>query len=209
MIVEWDPERPRKKITDLVRQSLRDGGIIVYPTDTLYGIGCDLFNIKAIRKLYLIKKMDSRRALSIICRDLKDVSTYGLVDDFAFSFLKKHLPGPYTFVLTARKIIPKLLMTERKEVGIRIPDHPVPVGLAALIDHPVINTTAKISGGDAPSDPRDVEKMFKGSVDLIIDGGIVVSEPSTVVRLTDDQVDVLRYGKGSAKDLLHPNRPSL
>lgn len=205
MIVEWDPLRPRKKITDLVRQSLLEGGIIVYPTDTLYGMGCDLFNIKAIRKLYLIKKMDSRRALSIICKDLKDVSTYGLVNDFAFALLKRRLPGPYTFVLSARKIIPKLLMTERKEVGIRIPDHPVPIALAMLLDHPVINTTAKISGGEAPSDPRDIEKMFKGSVDLIIDGGIVTSEPSTVVRLVDERVEILREGKGSIKDLLLSN----
>jgi tRNA threonylcarbamoyl adenosine modification protein (Sua5/YciO/YrdC/YwlC family) len=117
VIVEWDPQRPRKKTTELIRETLLLGGIIAYPTDTYYGIGCDLFNIKAIRKLYAMKRLDSRRALSIICRDLKEISTYAVMSDFAFDTVKKHLPGPYTFVLKAKRIIPKLMMTERKEVG--------------------------------------------------------------------------------------------
>jgi len=132
MIVEWNPERPKKRVTDLLVQTMQEGGIIAYPTDTHYGIGCDLFNIKSIRKLYAMKHLDSKRALSIICRDMKDISAYAVLTDFSFDIVKWYLPGPFTFVLKARKIIPKLLMTDRKEVGVRIPAHPVPGGIAGL-----------------------------------------------------------------------------
>ncbi|MBP6941701.1 MAG: threonylcarbamoyl-AMP synthase [Syntrophorhabdaceae bacterium] len=202
MIVEWDPARPRKKITGIIKEVLGGGGIIAYPTDTVYGMGCDLFNIKAIRKLYLAKRLDEKRALSVICRDFKDISNYAVMSDPAFELLKGCLPGPYTFVLKARKIMPKLLMTEKKEVGIRIPDHPVPVALAGLIERPIINTSARISGEEFLSDPREIEKNFKDTVDVVIDGGIMISSPSTVVRLLNDTIEVLREGKGSLKNIL-------
>jgi tRNA threonylcarbamoyl adenosine modification protein (Sua5/YciO/YrdC/YwlC family) len=202
MIVEWDPGRPKKKATEMIKSILQDGGIIGYPTDTFYGLGCDLFNIRAIRKLYLIKRLPTKWALSIICRDLKDVSEYAIMDDFAFGIMKQCLPGPYTFVLKAKKIMPKLLMTEKKEVGIRIPSHPVPVALAGLIERPIINTSAKISGGEVLSDPRKIEEIFKGSLDLVVDGGIMVSDASTVLRIADDAIEVLRQGKGPIKHLL-------
>ena len=202
MIVEWDPARPKKRATDLIRKTLLDGGIIAYPTDTFYGMGCDLFNIKAIRKLYIMKRLDSKRALSIICRDFKDISTYAVMSNFSFGVLKRCLPGPYTFVLKARKIMPKLLMTIKKEVGIRIPDHAVPITVARLIERPIINTSAKVSGGEVLTDPRHIERDFKGGVDLIIDGGIIVSEPSTVIRLVDNKVEILREGRGPIKRLL-------
>lgn len=202
MIVEWDPARPRKKITGMIKEVLSNGGIVAYPTDTVYGMGCDLFNIKAIRKLYLGKRLDDKRALSVICRDFKDISNYAVMSNLAFELLKECLPGPYTFVLKARKIMPKLLMTEKKEVGIRIPDHPVPIALAELIGRPIINTSARISGEEVLADPRQIEKNFKDTVDIVIDGGIVVSSPSTVIRLLDDTIEVLREGKGSLKKVL-------
>ncbi len=196
MIVEWSSERPKKRITDLIVETLNSGGIIAYPTDTHYGIGCDLFNIKAIRKLYAAKRLDEKRALSIICRDLKDVSNYAVLTDFAFEVLKRFLPGPYTFVLTAKKIIPKLLMTDRKEVGVRIPENPTAPAIADFCGRPIINTSARVSGEEALTDPRTIERVFKGTVDLIVDGGIIVSEPSTVIRLVDDEAELLRQGKG-------------
>ncbi len=204
MIVEWNPERPKKRTTDLIRTTLANGGIIGYPTDTFYGMGCDLFNIKAIRKLYQMKRLPEKRALSIICRDFKDVSEYAVMSDFSFGILKRCLPGPYTFVLKAKRILPKLLMTDKKEVGIRIPSHGVPLGVADLIERPLINTSARIAGDTILTDPREIEQTFKGSMDLIIDGGIVVSEASTVIRLIEDEVEVLREGKGPFKDLLKP-----
>ncbi|MCX5812114.1 MAG: L-threonylcarbamoyladenylate synthase [Proteobacteria bacterium] len=202
MIIEWDPARPKKKTTQLIKETLINGGIIAYPTDTFYGMGCDLFNIKAIRKLYLMKRLNEKRALSIICRDFKDVSTYAVMSNFAFEVLKGCLPGPYTFILKARKIMPKLLMTVKKEVGIRIPDHPVPVGVADMIDRPVINTSARLAGGEAFTDPRDIEKAFRGSVDIVIDGGIVISDPSTLISLVEDKVEILREGKGPLRGRL-------
>ncbi len=197
MIVEWDPARPKKRATALIKEAVEAGGIIAYPTDTVYGMGCDLFNIKAIRRLYALKRLDTKKALTLMCRDLREISTYAVVTDFAFDAMKEHLPGPYTFVLQARKIMPKLLMTEKKEVGIRVPDHPIPIGLANLINRPILNTTVKISGGDIFTDPRVIEKDFKGGVELVLDGGIIVSDPSTVISLIDDTVRVLREGKGS------------
>jgi tRNA threonylcarbamoyl adenosine modification protein (Sua5/YciO/YrdC/YwlC family) len=196
MIVDWNPERPKKKTTELILNTLNSGGIIAYPTDTHYGMGCDLFNIRAIRKLYAIKRLDSKRALSVICRDLKDVSNYAIMSNFSFEILKRFLPGPYTFVLVAKKIIPKLLMTDRKEVGVRIPAHPVPPAMAGLVGRPIINTSARISGDKVLTDPRHIEKTFKGVIDIIIDGGIIASEPSTIIRLVNDEAEILREGKG-------------
>lgn len=200
MIVEWNPERPKKKATELIVRTMQEGGIIAYPTDTHYGIGCDLFNIRSIRKLYAMKRLDPKRALSIICRDMKDISTYAVLSDFSFDIVKWYLPGPFTFVLKARKIIPKLLMTDRKEVGVRIPAHPVPVGIAVLCGRPVINTSARIAGEEVMTDPRVIEKTFGDSVSLVVDGGILVSEPSTVVRLADDVAELVREGKGALDD---------
>lgn len=200
MIVEWNPERPRKKTTELLVQTIQGGGIVAYPTDTHYGIGCDLFNIKAIRRLYMMKRLDGKRALSIICSDLKDISTYAVLSDFSFDIVKWYLPGPYTFVLKAKKIMPKLLMTEKKEVGVRIPAHPVPVAITRLTERPVINTSARIAGEEVITDPRIIEKKFGTALSLIVDGGILTSEPSTVVRLVDDTVELLREGKGALSD---------
>lgn len=200
MIVEWNPERPKKKVTELILRTMQDGGVIAYPTDTHYGIGCDLFNIRSIRKLYTMKRLDPKRALSIICRDMKDISTYAVLSDFSFDIVKWYLPGPFTFVLKARKIIPKLLMTDRKEVGVRIPAHPVPVGIAVLCGRPVINTSARIAGEEVMTDPRVIEKTFGENLSLVVDGGILVSDPSTVVRLADDVAELLREGKGALND---------
>jgi tRNA threonylcarbamoyl adenosine modification protein (Sua5/YciO/YrdC/YwlC family) len=201
MIVEWDPTRPKKRATDLIRESILNGEIIAYPTDTYYGLGCDLFNIKSIKKLYSIRGLDEKRPLSIIFNDLKEISNYAILTDFAFQVLKRSLPGPYTFILKAKRIVPRLMMSTTKEVGVRMPDHPVPAGITSLVERPIINTSAKPPGGDILSDPRDIERRFKGSVALVIDADVVAGEPSTVISLVDDEVAVLRQGKGSVRDL--------
>lgn len=202
MIIEWNPARPKKKTTEYLRESLENGAIIAYPTDTFYGLGCDLFNIKSIKKLYAIRGLDERRPLSLIFKDLKDISNYAILTDFAFQVLKQTLPGAYTFILKAKRIIPRLLMTKTKEVGIRMPDHPVPLALTRLLGRPIINTTAKFAGQDAMSDPRIIERSFKDQLAYVVDGGLIVGEPSTVVSLVDDEVNVLRKGKGPLTPLL-------
>jgi len=202
MIVEWDPARPKKKATALIKESLENGAIISYPTDTLYGLGCDLFNIKAIKMLYAMRGLSEKRPLSVIFKDIKDVSNYAVLTDFAFQVLKSTLPGAYTFILQAKRIVPRLLMTAKKEVGVRMPNHPVPQALVNLLGRPIINTTAKLAGQDALSDPRDIERFFRGQIAFVIDGGLIAGEPSTVVSLVDDRVNVLREGKGVLTDLL-------
>jgi tRNA threonylcarbamoyl adenosine modification protein (Sua5/YciO/YrdC/YwlC family) len=202
MIIEWDPARPRKRTTAVIGETLQSGAIIGYPTDTFYGLGCDLFNIRAIKALYAMRGLNEKRPLSLIFRDIKDVSNYAILTDFAFQILKNTLPGAYTFILKAKRIVPGLLMSDKKEVGVRMPNHPVPRALVSLLDRPIINTTAKLAGRDALSDPRDIERYFKDQVAFIIDGGLIVGEPSTVVSLVDDKVTVLREGKGPLTDLL-------
>jgi tRNA threonylcarbamoyl adenosine modification protein (Sua5/YciO/YrdC/YwlC family) len=202
MIVEWDPARPKKKMTAFIKESLENGAIIGYPTDTFYGLGCDLFNIKAIKTLYAMRGLSEKRPLSVIFKDIKDISNYAVLTDFAFQILKSTLPGAYTFILRAKRIVPRLLMTGKKEVGVRMPNHPVPLGLVGLLGRPIINTTAKLVGQEASSDPRDIEKSFKDQIPFVIDGGLIVGEPSTVVSLVDDRVNLLREGKGPLTDLL-------
>ncbi|MGD0658464.1 MAG: L-threonylcarbamoyladenylate synthase [Syntrophorhabdales bacterium] len=202
MIVEWNPARPKKKMTAFIKASLENGAIIGYPTDTYYGLGCDLFNIKAIKALYAMRGLSEKRPLSLIFRDIKDISDYAVLTDFAFQVLKSTLPGAYTFVLNAKRIVPRLLMTSKKEVGVRIPDHPVPLSLVNLLGRPIINTTAKVIGQETPDDPRDIERYFGTQIAFVIDGGLIAGEPSTVISLVDDRVNVLRVGKGPLTDLL-------
>jgi len=202
MIVEWDPTRPKKRATELIVNALRNGDIIAYPTDTYYGLGCDLFNVKAIRRLYEIRGLKEARPLSVIFKDFKEISAYAVMSDFAFRVLKDSLPGPYTFILKARRIIPRLLMSAKKEVGVRMPDHPVPIALTRLLERPLINTSAKSLTAGLLTDPKEIDRYLKGAVSLVIDGGLIPGEPSTVISLVDDAVNVLREGKGLIKDLL-------
>jgi tRNA threonylcarbamoyl adenosine modification protein (Sua5/YciO/YrdC/YwlC family) len=202
MIVEWNPSRPKKKATDAILAALRNGEIIAYPTDTFYGLGCDLFNVKAIRRLYEIRGLNDTRPLSIIFKDFKEISIYAVMSDFGFRVLKASLPGPYTFVLKARRIIPRLLMSGKKEVGVRMPNHPVPAALTRLLERPLINTSAKSQTLGLLTDPKEIDRYLKGAVSLVIDGGLIPGEPSTVISLVDDEVKVLREGKGPITDLL-------
>jgi len=190
MIVEWNPSRPKKRATDSILAALRNGDIIAYPTDTFYGLGCDLFNIKAIRRLYEMRGLNETRPLSIIFKDFKEISIYAVMSDFAFR------------VLQARRIIPRLLMSGKKEVGVRMPNHPVPIALTRLLERPLINTSAKSSTLGLLTDPKEIDRYLKGAVSLVIDGGIIPGEPSTVISLVDDEVKVLREGKGPITDLL-------
>jgi len=202
MIVEWNPARPKKKTTALIKESLENGAIISYPTDTFYGLGCDLFNIKAIKTLYAMRGLSEKRPLSIIFKDIKDISDYAVLTDFAFHILKSTLPGAYTFILKAKRIVPRLLMTPKKELGVRMPDHEIPRGLVNLLGRPILNTTAKSARQEYISDPREIERYFKTQVSFVIDGGLIRGEPSTVISLVDDRVQLLREGKGPLTNLL-------
>lgn len=192
-----DPE-PRK-IAQVV-SVLKDGGIIIYPTDTVYGMGCDLFNRKAIHRLCQILDIKPHKLnLSFICHDLSHISEYAKrIDTPTFKLLKKSLPGPYTFILESSNKVPKILDVNKKTVGIRIPDHNIPRSIVAQLGNPLI--TASIKDDDVireyTTDPEDIYEDFKHRVDLVIDGGPGGNIPSTVVDCTGQEMEIVRQGLG-------------
>lgn len=191
-----DPEHIRMRIIDQAAEIIRNGGIVAYPTDTNYGFGCDIFNKKAIERVYWLKNKDPKQPLSFVCADLKDLSRYAVVENFAFKLMQRLLPGPYTFVLRATKLVPRLMLTQRKTVGIRVPDNPIALAIVKTLGHPIVNTSVRLHGSGIFTDPQEIRLQFGSEVDAVIDGGIIVSEPSTVVEMMSSPPEVLRYGKG-------------
>lgn len=175
---------------------LKKGGVIIYPTDTIYGFGCDIFSKKAIEKIYKIKQKKTNTGVSFICSDLKDISKYAIVEDYAYRIMKRALPGPYTFVLRASKFVPKQILPKRKTVGIRIPDNDFCLQMVKELGHPIVSTSVNVSGQEAYNDPEEMDKVFGNQVDLVIDAGSLKQQPSTVVSLIGDEPEVLRQGKG-------------
>jgi len=192
---------PQQRLIKKVVQILKDGGVIAYPTDTIYGIGCDIFNKKGIEKIYQIKKREKNKPMSFICADLSDISQYAIVSNYAYRIMRKCLPGPYTFILEASSKTPKKIMSKRKTVGIRIPDHKICLAIVTELGHPLITTSANISTEEELNNPDDIEDKLGSSLGLIIDEGPLISEPSTIVDLTGDSPAVLREGKGEIKKI--------
>ena len=195
MLIEIDPRRPRPRQIKQVADIIRRGGIVIYPTDTCYGLGADIFNKKAIEKICLIKAVPRNTPFSFVCSDLSDISRYARVSDYAYRILKRFLPGPYTFVLEASRQVPKIMLTKRKTAGIRISDHPVSMLLAGELGNPIISTSAGV-GDDIISDPRDICNGLDRHADIIIDSGVILPEPSSVISLVNDEPEVIREGQG-------------
>ncbi|MCK4621234.1 MAG: threonylcarbamoyl-AMP synthase [Desulfuromonadales bacterium] len=196
MILSINQENPHTRHINQVTECLRQGGVIIYPTDTTYGLGCDIFNRKGVKKIFQIKQRDSRKPFSFICTDLAEISNYAQVSNFAFKIMKRYLPGPYTFVLEATKIVPDSLSTRQKTVGVRIPDNRICQEIVRQLGHPLVTTSANLSGESAPQDPRQIDENMGRMVDMVIDGGISLGEASTVISLIDDKIEVLRQGRG-------------
>jgi len=197
MLLEINPYNPQARLIAQVIEVLRKGGVICYPTDTMYGIGCDIFNQKAVKRVYQIKKRPKHKPFSFMCSDLKNISEYSHVGNTAYRLMRKCLPGPYTFVLAGTKLVPRIMLTKQKTVGIRVPDHAISLALVKGLSNPILNTSAVLeTGGPVPLDGYDVNDLFCNQVDLIIDGGQIVPAPSTVVSLIDDRPEILREGKG-------------
>lgn len=190
------PDNPQGRFLKTAADVLREGGLIIYPTDSIYGLGCDLFNKRAIERIYQIKGNDKRRYLSFICSDLKGISEYAYVSNAAYKIMRHLLPGPYTFILNATRQVPKVLLEKRKTVGIRVPDNTVCHALLAEFGNPVISTSACLPDQDYVSDPDRIESTFAHKVDLFLDAGPGSLEPSTVIDLTQDEPVVIRQGKG-------------
>jgi tRNA threonylcarbamoyl adenosine modification protein (Sua5/YciO/YrdC/YwlC family) len=196
-ILEINPNNPQRRLIDQVVEVLKKGGVIGYPTDTMYGIGCDIFNQKAVKRVYQIKNRPKHKPFSFMCSDLKNISEYSHVGNTAYGLMRKCLPGPYTFVLSGTKLVPKIMLTRQKTVGIRVPDHAISLALIQGLGNPILNTSAVREDRDAvPVDGYDVNDLFCNQVDLIIEGGQIIPNPSTVVSLIDDRPEILRAGKG-------------
>jgi tRNA threonylcarbamoyl adenosine modification protein (Sua5/YciO/YrdC/YwlC family) len=196
MLVAINPENPQPRLIQRVVQILKDGGIIAYPTDTYYGIGCDIMNKKAIGKIYRLKQRSQKKPFSFICSDLKNISRYAKVSNYAYKTMKRLLPGPYTFILEGSRLVPKIMLTRRRTAGIRVPDHPLCLALVKELGHPVISTTATLAEGQVLSDASLIHETLGAQIDLVIDGGAVPGRPSSVVALIDDMPEVIRVGLG-------------
>ena len=195
--LQIDPAHPQQRHIKRAVEQLNRGGVIAYPTDTSYGLGCDLFSKGAMERIYQMKRLDKHHQLSFICPDLSDLSQYVVFNDYAYRTMKRLLPGPYTFVLAATKTVPRFMLGEkRKTVGIRIPDHPVSQALMAELGHPIVNTTAGVEGEEPFSSAPQIADRLGKHLDLILDTGILQFDESSVVDLSGDEPVVLREGKG-------------
>jgi len=199
MILEVNLTTPAQRVIDQAVAVLQRGGLIVFPTDTGYALGCDLFNKKSIDRIYQIKKRDVKKPLSFICSDLKELSQFAVVNNPAYRAMRRLLPGPYTFVLPATKMVPKLLVSRRSSVGIRVPNHPVTLALVNSLRHPIIGTSCSNPEGVAFENAKDIAKFLGKSIDLILDCGPVASEPSTVIDFSTPEPVIVRQGKGDLK----------
>jgi len=190
MLLAINHDNPQKRLIKKVVEVLDQGGLIIYPTDTCYGIGCDLFNKKAIRRIYQLKKRPLTKPFSFVCADLKDISLYAKVSNDAYRIMKRSLPGPYTFILEGTRLVPKLMLTSRRTVGIRVPNNQICLDIVKGLSRPIISTSVP------HSDPSEIHEAYASLVGIVIDGGVISYEPSTVISLENDNPEVIREGKG-------------
>ena len=201
MILSINPKHPEPRKIAKAVQVLEQGGVIAYPTGTVIGFGCDLYNKKAIERVYQIKGMQTSKPLSFLCEDLSNISKYARVPDAAYRIMRRLIPGPYTFILEATKEVPRLVLHQRKQVGIRVPDHPVAQALLSAFGKPIISTSAG-TNDEVLTDPAEIAERFK-NIDLVLDGGVGGMMPSTVLSFDEDgNITVLREGAGILGDLL-------
>ncbi len=196
MIVTINPDNPQMRLIHRVCEVLDKGGLIAYPTDTFYGIGCDLLNKKGIQLIHRIKNRPLKQPFSFICDSLKEISYYAQVSNYAYKTMKKNLPGPYTFILEATKLVPKIMQTKRKTVGIRVPDNKICLLIVETLGRPIISTSA---GYD---DPFAIQEAYGHHLETIVDGGGVYPNPSSVISLIGDFPEVIRIGKGDVNSFL-------
>lgn len=198
MILEINPKHPEPRKIKKIVEVLANGGLIAYPTDTYYGIGCDLLNKSSIEKIYKLKHRSPHQPFSFICSDLKNISEYAQVTNYAYKTMKRLLPGPYTFVLEGSRLVPKIMLTKRQTVGIRVPDNPISLAIVQEFGHPIISTSATDPDNNNAvlSTPHEIQDKLGHALDLIVDGGLVSGVPSSVISLIDDTPEVLREGAG-------------
>jgi tRNA threonylcarbamoyl adenosine modification protein (Sua5/YciO/YrdC/YwlC family) len=201
MLVQVNPLHPEPRKIQRAVEALSAGEVIGYPTDTVYGLGCDIASKKAADRLYQIKGMDRSHPLAFICPDLSEIAKYAIVDNQVYRVLKRFLPGPYCFILEATREVPRLLQTKRKTIGIRVPNHEVIRSVVRSLGRPVISTTAQRTGADPHVDAREIDDDFAG-LGLVLDGGAGGIVPTTVVDLTVQPPMVVREGAGAVDEFV-------
>ena len=198
MLISIHPDNPQARQLSMVKECLENGGIIAYPTDTIYGLGCDIFHPEAIEKICAIKKVNPEKAnLSFICSDLSDLSLYAkAIDNSLFRILKKALPGPFTFILPASKQVPKILQSKKKTIGLRIPNNNIALSIIKTLGHPILSASFPGDTIEDYTDPEIIYDHWSKQIDMVVDGGIGGIVPSTVVDCTTDDYEVIRQGAG-------------
>jgi tRNA threonylcarbamoyl adenosine modification protein (Sua5/YciO/YrdC/YwlC family) len=198
MLIQIHPENPQPRLMKQVAECLKDGGVVVYPTDTIYGLGCDINQHKAIEKICKIKNVDPQKAqLSFICHDLSALSTYTKsIDTPLYRMLKSYLPGPYTFILPASKVVPKILQSKKNTIGLRVPDNKICCDILEALGNPILSASLPGDMVEDYTDPEVMHENFGHLVDFVIDGGIGGMVPSTIVDCTTDEWTIIRQGLG-------------
>ena len=196
MLIEIHPKNPQPRLIKQAAQVIRDGNILLFPTDTKYDIGCDIFNKRAVERLYRITQADKKKHFSVICTDFHELSKYAQISNQAYKIMRRLLPGPYTFILSGTRILPKITLTKRKTIGIRIPDNPILLELGKEYGGPILSAALPETKADEPLDLWEVEEKLGHEIDMIIDGGPIFPRDSTIIELIDDQIEVIRQGVG-------------
>lgn len=193
---ELHPVTPQLRYINKAVEVLKNGGLIIYPTDTVYGIGCDIYNKQALEKVFQIKNDSESKLFSFVCPNLKDIAKYAKVSDYAYRTMKHLLPGPYTFILPAAKLVPKLLWSRRKTVGIRVPNNPIALKLVEEFGAPIISTSTTSRKGNILIDPFEIKNVFNSQVDLMLASGSLNGRPSSIINLSEEKPEVIREGAG-------------
>jgi tRNA threonylcarbamoyl adenosine modification protein (Sua5/YciO/YrdC/YwlC family) len=208
MLIAINADHPEPRKVRRAVDALQAGEVIAYPTDTVYGLGCDLGNKRALDKLYAIKGMDRSHPLAFLCPDLSEIARYAIVDNHIYRVLRRFLPGPYCFILEATREVPRIVQTKRKTIGIRVPKHEVTQAIVRELGRPILSTTAQRAGADPHVDPSEIDDDFKG-LGLVLDAGAGGVVPTTVVDLTVSPPQVLREGAGSVEEFVDESPRSL
>ncbi|MDR1864395.1 MAG: threonylcarbamoyl-AMP synthase [Bacteroidales bacterium] len=200
MLTKLYPENPNPRQIEDIVQILKNGGVIIYPTDTVYGVGCDIYNRKAIERIAKLKGLNPEKAnFSFICKDLSHLSEYARqVSNSTFKLMKRNLPGAFTFILNAGNKVPKLLETKKKTVGIRIPDNPIAMAIVAYFGNPILSTSVRMDDDmvEYSTDPELIHERYEEWVDMVVDGGHGGYRVSTIVDCTGDEPEIIRQGSG-------------
>ena len=202
--IEVHPDNPQPRRVSEIVETIREGGLIAYPTDSSYAFGCHIGDKRAMDRIRRIRRTDKDHNFTLVCSDLSEISTYARVDNWAYRMLKSMTPGPYTFILPATREVPKRLQhPKRRTIGLRVPDHPLVRAVLQELGEPIMSSTLLLPGDDLPlTDPHDIEDRIGHEIDLIIDAGPTGIEPTSVIDISEDRVEILRVGRGDVSALL-------